>query len=121
MQKNILVVNDSDTTNYILCNALNKNGYEAISVTNGIAAIKLLEEKHFDLVITDLYMPEMDGIEMTKVIRANETLKYIPIIFISGAADTQKVKEAKEAGSSAWIPVPFDPQKFLTTINRFLR
>jgi len=58
---------------------------------------------------------------MTKKIRANTNLKYIPVIFISGAADTDKVQEAKEAGSSAWIPVPFDPQKFLTTINRFLR
>ncbi len=121
MQKNILVVNDSDTTNFILCKSLQNKGYATQSVVNGREALKLLADKHFDLVITDLYMPEMDGIEMTKMIRAEERLKGIPIIFISGAADNDKVKEAKEAGSSAWIPVPFDPQKFLTTINRFLR
>jgi two-component system chemotaxis response regulator CheY len=121
MQKKILVVNDSITTNLILCKSLENNGYSAQSVVNGKEALKMLEGKHFDLVITDLYMPEMDGIEMTKKIRANANLKYIPVIFISGAADIDKVQEAKEAGSSAWIPVPFDPQKFLTTINRFLR
>lgn len=121
MQKNILVVNDSDTTNFILCKALLNNGYSAESVINGKEALNILKDRHFDMIITDLYMPVMDGIEMTKIIRSKENLKGIPIIFISGAADIDKVKEAKEAGSSAWIPVPFDLQKFLTTINRFLR
>jgi CheY-like chemotaxis protein len=121
MQKKILVVNDSITTNLILCKSLENNGYSAQSVINGREALTILEDEHFDMVITDLYMPEMDGIEMTKIIRASENLKYIPIVFISGAADNDKVKEAKEAGSSAWIPVPFDPKKFITTINRFLR
>jgi two-component system chemotaxis response regulator CheY len=121
MQKTILVVNDSSLTTRIICTSLQKEGFITIPALDGKDAIPLLDKYNFDLVITDLNMPEMDGIQLTKQIRAHKNHKYIPVLFLSGNESNDKTKEAKEAGSSAWISMPYDAKKMLIAINKFLR
>lgn len=121
MQKTILVVNDSSITTRIICTSLKKEGFLTIPALDGKDAIPLLDKYNFDLIITDLNMPEMDGIELTKKIRLHKNHKFIPVIFLSGDESNGKNKEAKEAGSSAWITMPYDARKMLIAINKFLR
>ncbi len=121
MQKTILVVNDSSITTRIICTSLQKEGFMTIPALDGKDALPLLDSYKFDLVITDLNMPEMDGIELTKLIRNHPNYKYIPVIFLSGNEEIDKTKEAREAGSSAWITMPYDARKMLLAINKFLR
>lgn len=121
MKKTILVVNDSSITTRIICTSLQKEGFLTIPALDGKDALPLLDIYSFDLVITDFNMPEMDGIELTKRIRQHPKYKFIPVIFLSGSEETDKSKEAKEAGSSAWITMPYDAKKMLLAINKFLR
>jgi two-component system chemotaxis response regulator CheY len=121
MQKTILIVNDSSITTRIICTSLQKEGYLTIPALDGKDALPLLDSYVFDLVITDLNMPEMDGIELTKQIRLHPNYKFIPVIFLSGNEGVEKTKEAKEAGSSAWLTMPYDAKKMLFAINKFLR
>lgn len=121
MQKTILVVNDSSITTRIICMSLQREGYLTIPALDGKDAIPLLDKYKFDLIITDLNMPGMSGIELTLNIRKHNNYKFIPVIFLSGEESNEKTNEAKKAGSSAWLTMPYDEKKMLLAINKFLR
>ena len=74
-----------------------------------------------DLIITDLHMPEMDGIGFIKTVRATEEYKRIPILFLTTESQTAKKMEAKEAGATGWIIKPFVPAKLIAALNKVLR
>ena len=74
-----------------------------------------------DLVITDLHMPEMDGIEFIKEIRKKEQYKRIPILFLTTESQASKKQEAKEAGATGWIVKPFVPAKLLAALKKVMR
>lgn len=119
--KTLLIVNDSEIINKIISKSLEKEGFKTVVASNGKEALGLLDKYLFNLVITDVNMPEMDGIEMTKKIREHENYKFIPVIFLSGSEEPEVLKRAKEAGSSAWLTLPFNVKNVVATINKFLR
>jgi len=119
--KTLLIVNDSEIINKIISTSLEKEGFNTIVATNGMEALSLLDKYVFNLVITDVNMPEMDGIELTKRIRENDNYKYIPVIFLSGSEEPEILQRAKQAGSSAWLTLPFNVKNVVATINKFLR
>ncbi len=121
MAKAVLIVNDSKITTRMVIASLKDEGYDFATAENGEEALELIDMYQFDLVITDLNMPEIDGIELTKAIRTKSNSKYIPVIFISGEENNEKLKEAKLAGSSAWLPLPVNKKILISTIYKFLR
>ncbi len=120
MQKSILIVEDSKTILEVLSFSLDKHGYAVFSATNGEKALEYLDGRQIDLMITDLYMPKMDGLELVRVTRKIDAYKKIPILFLTTEAQQHKKIEAKKAGATGWVIKPFVPEKLIRAIKKLL-
>jgi two-component system, chemotaxis family, chemotaxis protein CheY len=121
MNKKILFVDDSESIREIVNFTLQNEGYEVLISDNGKNALEHLNGQDINLVITDLHMPEMNGIELIKEIRKMEAYKRVPILFLTTESQTERKIEAKEAGATGWIVKPFVPAKLLNAINKVVR
>ncbi|WP_243372006.1 response regulator [Geotalea sp. SG265] len=119
MPKTALVVDDAGVVRQLCALTLRRVGYDVIEGINGKDALAKTEGVHLDLVITDLNMPEMDGIELVKQLRLRRESKFIPIVVLSTVSQEAKVDEGRAAGASGWIFKPFDANKLLETIKKF--
>jgi len=121
MTKTILIVDDSESIREVVNFTLENEGHDVLIGTDGKDALKHLNGDHIDLIITDLHMPEMDGIEFIKNVRNAENYKSIPILFLTTESQTAKKMEAKDAGATGWIIKPFVPAKLIAAINKVMR
>lgn len=121
MGKQILVVDDSESIREVVSFTLENEGYDVKVGNDGTDALKYLDGSPIDLVITDLHMPEMDGISLIKEIRAKDEYKHIPILFLTTESQASKKKEAKDAGATGWIIKPFVPAKLLAALKKVMR
>jgi two-component system, chemotaxis family, chemotaxis protein CheY len=121
MEKTILIVDDSESIREVVNFTLENEGYNVLIGNDGKDALKFLDGQNIDLVITDLHMPEMNGIELIKEIRKMESYQRIPILFLTTESQASKKMEAKEAGATGWIIKPFVPAKLLAAINKVIR
>jgi len=123
MSKRILVIDDEAMITKSLQKLLKKEGYDATIVSNGTEALKEVQTNDFDLIVIDIRMPQMDGIETIQAIREYLRLgekNPIPEIVITGYADEQKYKCAVDLKVAAYIYKPFDTKEFLDTIKKVL-
>ena len=121
MPMSVLVIDDSASIRQLVSFALKSAEYTIFEAKNGIEALAGLAEKKIDMVITDLNMPEMDGLELIKRIRAMPGPKYIPIIMLTTESQEDKKQEGKKAGASGWIIKPFTSEQLLAVVKRFLK
>ncbi len=121
MTKTILIVDDSESIREVVNFTLEKSGYNVLSADDGTEAIKHLDGKHIDLIITDLHMPKMNGIELIKEVRKINEYKYTPILYLTTESQHSKKMEAKEAGATGWIIKPFMPEKLISAIKKILK
>jgi two-component system, chemotaxis family, chemotaxis protein CheY len=121
MSKTILIVDDSESIREVVSFTLENEGYKVLVGVDGKDAQKFLDGTDIDLVITDLHMPELDGIGLIKEIRKREKYQRVPILFLTTESQAAKKMEAKEAGATGWIIKPFVPAKLLEAINKVLR
>jgi len=121
MAKKILIVDDSVSIRDVVNYTLSTKGHDVLVGIDGQDALKHLDGQHIDLVITDLYMPNMDGISLIKEIRKNENYKRTPILFLTTESQQEKKMEAKSAGATGWIVKPFIPENLIAIINKVLR
>ncbi len=122
MEKQVLIVDDSESIREVLIFTLENAGYKVLTAINGQEALKLLDGKtKIDLIITDLHMPVMDGIELIKSTRSIQAYMYIPILFLTTESQVDKKNEAKAAGATGWIVKPFAPEKLLSAISKLIR
>jgi len=121
MAKTILIADDSESMRDVVSYTLVNAGYKVLAGIDGKDAMKYLDGSPIDLVVTDLHMPNMDGIELIKNIRSNPAYQYIPIIFLTTESQQNKKDEAKAAGATGWIVKPFVPEKLLATIQKVIR
>lgn len=121
MKKNILVVDDSESIREIVSHTLKNNGFNVLSGNDGKDALKHFTGTNIHLVVTDLHMPVMNGIELIKEIRKMKKYEHIPILFLTTETQNKLKKEAKYAGATGWLIKPFDPEKLIKTINKVLR
>jgi two-component system chemotaxis response regulator CheY len=120
MAKTILIVDDSESIREVVNFTLEKEGFNVLVGVDGSDAQKHLDGSKIDLIITDLHMPVMDGIEFIKAVRVNETYKMIPILFLTTESQNEKKMEAKEAGATGWIIKPFLPAKLIAAIQKVM-
>lgn len=123
MEKRILVIDDEAMITKTLQKLLKKEGYETTIVSSGNGALDEIKESDFDLIIIDVRMPLMDGIETIKAIREYLSVQGkdpVPEIVITGYADEQKYKCAVDLKVNAYIYKPFDTADFLDTIKKTL-
>jgi len=121
MSKIILIVDDSESIREVVSFTLENEGYKVLVGEDGKDALKFLDNRPIDLIITDLHMPEMDGIELIKEVRSMDSYKHIPILFLTTESQVSKKMEAKDAGATGWIIKPFVPAKLLAALKKVLR
>ena len=121
MEKTILIVDDSESIREVVSFTLENEGHNILVGIDGKDAQKHLNGDKIDLIITDLHMPVMDGIEFIKCVRDAEEYKNIPILFLTTESQSAKKMEAKEAGATGWIIKPFVPAKLIGAINKVMR
>ena len=121
MGKSILIVDDSASIRAVVSFTLESAGHLVFSAEDGQDALKHLDGKKLDLIITDLHMPVMDGITFIKNVRTINTYKFIPILFLTTESQESKKLEAKQAGATGWIIKPFVPEKLLAVIDKVVR
>lgn len=123
MGKKILFIDDEAIVAKTINKLLTKSGYLVTACSSGAEAIKLLNAERFDLVISDIRMPDMTGVETIKKIRelcAQRKLPQIPEILISGFADPNTIKQAEALGARDFFYKPFDLQSFLSSVKKAL-
>jgi two-component system chemotaxis response regulator CheY len=120
MTKTIMTVDDSASVRQMVGFTLKKEGYSVIEACDGKDALGKLKGA-VNMVITDLNMPNMDGIELIKNIRAQAAYKFIPIVMLTTESQATKKQEGKSAGATGWIVKPFTPEQLLAVVKKVLR
>ncbi|MGD8786190.1 MAG: response regulator [Phycisphaerales bacterium] len=121
MAMNILVVDDSSLTRKAIkriISMLDLDVNEIVEAENGAKALKVLEETKIDLVLADLNMPEMGGIEMIYHMRGNEATKLIPVVVVSTESSTTRIEGLLADGAKAYLHKPFTPEDFKEVIMK---
>ena len=95
-------------------------GHEVSEVANGAEGLNAAKQQVFNLVISDMNMPIMDGLTFIKNLRAMTSYRFTPILVLTTEMDPEKKRAAKEAGATGWIVKPFDPEQLLATIRKVL-
>ncbi len=121
MEKTIVIVDDSESIREVVGFTLVNAGHKVLSAVDGKDALQYFDGEKVDLVVTDLHMPQMNGIELIKEIRGRENYKFVPILFLTTESQQGKKMEAKEAGATGWIVKPFVPEKLLAAISKVVR
>ena len=116
----ILVADDSASMRQMVEFTLKEAGHQVVVAEDGAEALKLAKGMTADLVITDVNMPNMDGITLIRELRALPNFKFTPILTLTTESTTEKKMEGKGAGATGWIVKPFNPEKLLTTVNKVL-
>ncbi|MEM7373112.1 MAG: response regulator [Bacteroidota bacterium] len=118
--RKILVVEDDEVNLIIAKYILNKAGFNVTTVDNGESAIDIIAEQDFDLVLMDIEMPIMDGLEATPIIRKTEKGRKLPIIALTAHSLPEKLAQFKHAGIDDYILKPFDGDKFRHIADKYL-
>ena len=116
----ILAVDDSVSLRQLLVRTLIEGGHKVLEAKDGVEALGVAAHQKVQLVITDVNMPQMDGLTLVKKLRALPLYKNVPILVLTTEMDPNKKKAAKEAGATGWIVKPFDPEQLLATIRKVL-
>lgn len=118
MTKQALVVDDSVTMQNMVSMALKEIGFEVTTASDGIEALQKAEKATFDIVITDINMPNMDGIELIRCLRELPACKTIPVLVLTTESGDNAKSAGRSAGASGWIVKPFNPSILKTAVNK---
>lgn len=120
MGKTIMTVDDSTSIRQMVSFTLKGAGYEVIEASDGRDALKKLAECQVNMILTDLNMPNMDGLELIREIRSGSSHKFVPIIMLTTESQDSKKQDGKAAGATGWIVKPFKPQQLLAVVKKVL-
>lgn len=116
----IMAVDDSVSLRQLLVRTLIEGGHKVVEAKDGVEALGAAQTQKFQLVITDVNMPQMDGLTLVKRLRELPAYKHIPILVLTTEMDPNKKKIAKDAGATGWLVKPFEPVQLLATIRKVL-
>jgi two-component system, chemotaxis family, chemotaxis protein CheY len=119
--KTVMTVDDSASLRQMVSVVLRGGGYEVVEAVNGVDALAKLEGQELQLVLTDVNMPEMDGLELTRQLRAKPQYKFVPIVLLTTESAADKKQEGKAAGATGWIVKPFNPDQLLAVVKKVVR
>lgn len=120
MSKTILCVDDSASMRQMVNLTLTGGGYTVVEAVDGRDGLTKAGSLTADMVITDLNMPNMDGLSFIRELRTMGSYKGVPIVFLTTESDDGKKNEAKVAGATAWITKPFQPERLLAITKKVL-
>jgi two-component system, chemotaxis family, chemotaxis protein CheY len=120
MAKRILLVDDSASIRQVAGIALRRAGYDTVEAANGKEALGLLDGPKLNLIISDVNMPEMNGIEFLKAVKQHPTSKFTPVIMLTTEAGDEMKNQGRTAGAKAWVVKPFQPQSLLDAVAKLI-
>ncbi|MGE5364663.1 MAG: response regulator [Bacteroidota bacterium] len=120
MAKKIMTVDDSTSVRQMVSFTLREAAYEVIEAADGIDALNKLKTSQVNMIITDLNMPNLDGIGLIKSVRSNPLYKFIPIIMLTTESQDSRKNEGRQAGATGWIVKPFKPEQLLNVVKKVL-
>jgi two-component system chemotaxis response regulator CheY len=120
MGKRIISVDDSSTMRRMVSFTLKSAGYDVIEAGDGAEALTVLKVRSVDLVISDINMPNLNGIELTRQLRSHPAYGRTPIILLTTESDPQKKAEGRAAGATGWIVKPFSQEQLLAVVAKVL-
>jgi two-component system cell cycle response regulator DivK len=120
MKKKILIVEDNDLNLKLFRDLLGAHGYDTIETKEGLEAITLTKAQHPDLILMDIQLPEISGLDVTRRIKADPTICDIPIIAVTAFAMKDDEEKIMAAGCEAYLSKPISIMSFMETVRRFL-
>ena len=120
MAKNILIVDDSASVRQVVSISLRNAGYEVTEGVDGKDALSKLKGQKVHLIISDVNMPNLDGIGFVKAVKQMPAYKFTPIVMLTTESKDEKKKEGQEAGAKAWIVKPFKPDQLLGVVQKLV-
>ncbi len=119
--KKILAVDDSASMRQMVSFTLKKAGFDVTEAKDGVEALEIAKQSEFDLVISDVNMPNMDGITLISNLRGLSSYKFVPMLMLTTESGLEKKSAGKAAGATGWIVKPFNPDQLIATIGKVLR
>lgn len=116
----ILISDDSAAMRQMVTYTLSSESHKVTQAINGAQALELAKQGEFDLVITDVNMPLLDGLSLVRELRALPNYRFKPILLLTTETDPEKKQIARTAGATGWVRKPFDPDKLLAAIRKVL-
>lgn len=116
----ILAVDDSASMRQMVSFTLKGAGYNVVEAVDGVDALTKAKAQTFDCIVTDVNMPNKDGIELIKDLRALSNYKFTPLLMLTTESGMDKKQQGKEAGATGWIVKPFNPDQLLKTIQKVM-
>lgn len=120
MSKKIMTADDSASMRQMISFTLKQAGYDVVEAEHGKDALGKLGGSPVDMLITDLNMPVMDGLELIRQVRTLPQGKYIPIVMLTTESQAEKKQEGKAAGATGWIVKPFTPEQLVAVVKKVL-
>ncbi len=118
MARNVLIVDDSPTMRNMLKVAMQQEEFDISTAQDGEKAFQVAENQSFDLIITDINMPNVDGIELIRQLRASEKHKFTPILVVTTEGGDEMKQAGKAAGATGWIVKPFQPEALSRAVRK---
>jgi two-component system, chemotaxis family, chemotaxis protein CheY len=119
--KRIMTIDDSPSLRQMVALTLENAGYEVVEASDGRDAVAKLDGREYHLFVTDLNMPGMDGIELTRKLRSMPEYRFVPIVLLTTESNQEKKMQGKAAGATGWIVKPFQPADLLATVKKVMR
>jgi two-component system cell cycle response regulator DivK len=119
-KKKILIVEDNELNMKLFHDLLEAHGYNILQTKDGMDALRIAREHKPDLILMDIQLPEVSGLEVTKWIKEDENLKSIPVIAVTAFAMKGDEEKIRDGGCEAYIAKPISVTNFLETVQRFL-
>ncbi len=116
----ILAVDDSASMRQMVSFTLKGAGFDVVEAVDGVDALSKAKGQSFNLVITDVNMPNMDGISLIRELRGLPAFKFTPLLMLTTESGNDKKQQGKMAGATGWIVKPFNPDQLLATVKKVL-
>lgn len=118
MSKIIMIVDDSSTMRQMVSFTLTSAGYEVVEAQDGLDALAKSTARTMDLFLTDLNMPNLDGIQLTRRLRATPAYEFTPIVLLTTESQKERKMEGRAAGATGWIVKPFQVEQLLAVVKK---
>ncbi|HTT79487.1 MAG TPA: response regulator [Stellaceae bacterium] len=118
--KTVLIVEDNDLNMKLFNDLLEAHGYATLQTKDGVEALRLARQHRPDLILMDIQLPEISGLEVTKWLKEDDTLRAIPVIAVTAFAMKGDEEKIRDGGCEAYIAKPISVASFLRTVERFL-
>ena len=120
MGKTIMTVDDSTSVRQMVSFTLRNEGFNVIEAQDGVDALEKLAGDRVSMILTDLNMPNMDGLDFIRQVRRASACKFVPIVMLTTESQSEKKIEGKAAGATGWIVKPFKPNQLLAVVKKLI-